>query len=188
MRECKRDDEKGAGGTGVQDQDASKASRALTRAADAFRRVLEKNESDIYAANGIGAVLAERGHLTTAREIFTGVCPHLEVVPDALPCLSALSRAWQKLLTRRLNTMWSILYVVLVCTKTAYGPRPLDAGTCTLWLYQSCDTQLMPERSVVLQDMVGWVRDCIKPLIEANERDIAIQGVGVADGCIKRCS
>lgn len=57
----------------VQEPEAGKAERALGRAGDAYRRVLEKNESNIYAANGMGAVLAENGHLTTAREIFTAV-------------------------------------------------------------------------------------------------------------------
>eukprot|EP00884_Botryococcus_braunii_P015610 jgi/Botrbrau1/2732/Bobra.0164s0012.1 len=56
--------------------EAGKADRALTRAGEAYKRVLDKTEGtgmNVYAANGIGAVLAERGHLTTAREIFTSV-------------------------------------------------------------------------------------------------------------------
>jgi hypothetical protein len=36
--------------------------------------VLERGEGNAFAANGIGAVLAEQGHLGAARDIFTQVC------------------------------------------------------------------------------------------------------------------
>ena len=39
-----------------------------------FNAVLRKDEHNIYAANGVAAVLAEKGNLMQAREIFTSVC------------------------------------------------------------------------------------------------------------------
>ena len=39
-----------------------------------FNAVLRKDEHNIYAANGVAAVLAEKGNLVQAREIFTMVC------------------------------------------------------------------------------------------------------------------
>ena len=39
-----------------------------------FNAVLRKDEHNIYAANGVAAVLAEKGNLVQARDIFTMVC------------------------------------------------------------------------------------------------------------------
>lgn len=47
-----------------------------------YKRILQKDDSNIYAANGIGMVLAERGHLTFARDIFTKVRDAAFDVPD----------------------------------------------------------------------------------------------------------
>ena len=45
-------------------------------------------EGNVYAANGIGAVLAEQGRLAEAREIFTEVC---------VPALSSTASCHQSL-------------------------------------------------------------------------------------------
>ena len=58
----------------AQPEAAAKAAKQFARALDAYRRVLERGESNAFAANGIGAVLAEQGHLGAARDIFTQVC------------------------------------------------------------------------------------------------------------------
>jgi len=42
-----------------------------------FSAVLRKDQHNIYAANGVAAVLAEKGNLMQAREIFTSVSPIL---------------------------------------------------------------------------------------------------------------
>ena len=47
-----------------------------------YKRVLQRDDSNIYAANGIGMVLAERGHLTYARDIFTKVRDSAFDAPD----------------------------------------------------------------------------------------------------------
>ncbi|KAK9844132.1 hypothetical protein WJX81_005444 [Elliptochloris bilobata] len=50
-----------------------KAEKQLPRALDAYKRVLERSEGNAFAANGIGAVLAEQGHLGAARAVFAQV-------------------------------------------------------------------------------------------------------------------
>lgn len=46
-----------------------------------FNAVLRKDEHNIYAANGVAAVLAEKGNLMQAREIFTSVCFVSTLIP-----------------------------------------------------------------------------------------------------------
>ena len=50
-----------------------KAEKQLPRALDAYRRVLERAEGNAFAANGVGAVLAEQGHIGAARAVFAQV-------------------------------------------------------------------------------------------------------------------
>ncbi|KAK9845686.1 hypothetical protein WJX84_004302 [Apatococcus fuscideae] len=51
---------------GSEDRD----SKQFTRALALYKRALEQNPGNLYAVNGIGAVLAEQGHLTDAHDIF----------------------------------------------------------------------------------------------------------------------
>lgn len=44
---------------------------ALRRAFDEYKEVLKSHPSNVYAANGLGSVLAEQGRLEHAREVFT---------------------------------------------------------------------------------------------------------------------
>eukprot|EP00887_Chlorella_sp_A99_P005280 scaffold1.g5280.t1 len=48
---------------------AQKAERQLTSAMGCFRRALERDEGNIYAANGVGCVLAELGDLDGAKDV-----------------------------------------------------------------------------------------------------------------------
>ena len=50
-----------------------KYSRHLQHAADFYRRILQKDKANAYAANGLGTVLAEKGELFKAKEIFNRV-------------------------------------------------------------------------------------------------------------------
>jgi RNA polymerase-associated protein CTR9 len=54
----------------------------LMHAADYYRKVLSKDKSNYFAANGIGTILAEKGDLFRAKEIFNRV---REVCGDAIP-------------------------------------------------------------------------------------------------------
>ena len=54
----------------AQPESVRKADKQLPRALDAYRRVLERSEANAFAANGVGAVLAEQGHLGAARAVF----------------------------------------------------------------------------------------------------------------------
>lgn len=46
----------------------------LDRAFNHYRRVLARDPHNVFAANGLGMVFAERGELQRAREIFAQVC------------------------------------------------------------------------------------------------------------------
>lgn len=59
-----------------------KYSKHLQHAADFYRRILAKDKANAYAANGLGTVLAEKGELFRAKEIFNRV---REVSGDAIP-------------------------------------------------------------------------------------------------------
>ncbi|KAL9191462.1 hypothetical protein ACHAXT_001168 [Thalassiosira profunda] len=50
-----------------------KYSKHLQHAADFYRRILQKDKANAYAANGLGTVLAEKGELFKAKEIFNRV-------------------------------------------------------------------------------------------------------------------
>mmetsp|Transcript_23225 Transcript_23225/g.50317 ORF Transcript_23225/g.50317 Transcript_23225/m.50317 type:complete len:1323 (-) Transcript_23225:179-4147(-) len=50
-----------------------KYSKHLQHAADFYRRILQKDKANAYAANGLGTVLAEKGELFRAKEIFNRV-------------------------------------------------------------------------------------------------------------------
>lgn len=45
----------------------------LQYAADYYKKILTKDPNNAYAANGIGTILAEKGKITEAREVFTRV-------------------------------------------------------------------------------------------------------------------
>eukprot|EP01135_Chromosphaera_perkinsii_P005243 Nk52_evm12s327 gene=Nk52_evmTU12s327 len=51
-------------------------------AIDFFSRVLKYDPKNLYAANGIGAVLAERGHFKEAKEIFQQVRENTSAMPN----------------------------------------------------------------------------------------------------------
>lgn len=62
----------------AQPEAVRKAEKQLPRALDAYRRVLERSEGNAFAANGVGAVLAEQGHVGAARAVFAQArCPGL---------------------------------------------------------------------------------------------------------------
>lgn len=50
-----------------------KYSKHLQHAADFYRRILSKDKANAYAANGLGTILAEKGELFKAKEIFNRV-------------------------------------------------------------------------------------------------------------------
>jgi RNA polymerase-associated protein CTR9 len=50
-----------------------KYAKHLQYAADFYKRILAKDNKNAYAANGIGTVLAERGDLFKAKEVFNRV-------------------------------------------------------------------------------------------------------------------
>lgn len=58
----------------AQDVEIEKADKYLERALDMYMRVLEKQNGNIYAANGVGAVLAEQGKVELARKVLSQVC------------------------------------------------------------------------------------------------------------------
>ena len=60
----------------LQEDDMNKAKKYANKALDIYRQVLQKSEGNIYAANGIGAALAELGDYTTAQKIFMMVGYH----------------------------------------------------------------------------------------------------------------
>ena len=50
--------------------------RALTM----YKTILRNDPRNIWASNGIGAVLAHKGYITEARDIFAQVCFSYEVI------------------------------------------------------------------------------------------------------------
>lgn len=50
-----------------------KYSKHLTHAAEYYRKILQKDTANAYAANGLGTVLAEKGELFKAKEVFNRV-------------------------------------------------------------------------------------------------------------------
>ena len=54
----------------------------LQYAADFYKRILNKDKANAYAANGLGTILAEKGELVKAKETFSRV---REVSGDAIP-------------------------------------------------------------------------------------------------------
>ena len=47
------------------------AGKALARALECFQTGIQRTPENVYAAHGVGAVLAEQGHTKTAQTIFT---------------------------------------------------------------------------------------------------------------------
>lgn len=56
-------------------QPEAKASghKALAKATECFQTGINRMQNNVYAAHGIGAVLAEQGHIQAAHTIFTQV-------------------------------------------------------------------------------------------------------------------
>ncbi len=69
----------------------------LGYAADFYRRILNKDNANAYAANGIGTVLAEKGDLARSKEIFNRVREISgDTIPDALLNLGHIYLALSK--------------------------------------------------------------------------------------------
>jgi len=69
----------------------------LGHAADYYRRILQKDNANAYAANGIGTVLAEKGDLPRSKEIFNRVREISgDTIPDALLNLGHIYLALSK--------------------------------------------------------------------------------------------
>ena len=56
-----------------QEEAAAKARKHLQHALQIYRQVLGGQEGNIYAANGVGAALAELGDIGTAQRVFREV-------------------------------------------------------------------------------------------------------------------
>ncbi|CAB9509292.1 associated protein CTR9 homolog [Seminavis robusta] len=68
----------------------------LQYASDYYKRILSKDSSNAYAANGLGAVLAEKGELFKAKEVFNRVREVQENIADALLNLGHIYLAQKK--------------------------------------------------------------------------------------------
>ncbi len=69
----------------------------LGHAADYYRRILQRDNANAYAANGIGTVLAEKGDLPRSKEIFNRVREISgDTIPDALLNLGHIYLALSK--------------------------------------------------------------------------------------------
>ena len=69
----------------------------LGYAADFYRRILNKDNANAYAANGIGTVLAEKGDLVRSKEVFNRVRETSgDSIPDALLNLGHIYLALSK--------------------------------------------------------------------------------------------
>lgn len=55
------------------DKDRDMANNHYLKALEYYQRAIDNSKQNIYAANGIGAALAEMGHLSSAREVFVRV-------------------------------------------------------------------------------------------------------------------
>jgi len=60
----------------------SQEARYIKNAYDFYWRVLTKNPSNIFAANGVGIVTAEKGDLALAKEFFTQIREAADHMPD----------------------------------------------------------------------------------------------------------
>lgn len=61
---------------------AEKEAKYIRLANDFYWKVLQKNPANIYAANGMGIVVAEKGEISLAKEFFTQVSEASETMPD----------------------------------------------------------------------------------------------------------
>jgi len=69
----------------------------LNYASDWYKRILNKDTANAYAANGLGTILAEKGELAKARDIFTRVREISgDTIPDCLLNLGHLHLALSK--------------------------------------------------------------------------------------------
>lgn len=76
---------------------ASKYTKHLEYAAKWYERILNKDSANAYAANGLGTVLAEKGELLRAKEIFNRVREVSgDIIPDALLNLGHIYLALSK--------------------------------------------------------------------------------------------
>eukprot|EP00698_Gefionella_okellyi_P013130 TRINITY_DN357_c0_g2_i1.p1 TRINITY_DN357_c0_g2~~TRINITY_DN357_c0_g2_i1.p1 ORF type:complete len:1117 (-),score=249.82 TRINITY_DN357_c0_g2_i1:1192-4497(-) len=71
------------------DMAADKLEASLKRAHDHYRRVLQRDPSNVYAANGIAIVMAERGDLARSKDTFLQVREASDI-PDAMVNLAHL--------------------------------------------------------------------------------------------------
>ena len=76
----------------MQPEAKQSAYKALGKATECFQNCLKGTPSNVFAAQGIGAILAEQGHMQAAHTIFTqvnGWLPCMPFVSDAmLPAIS----------------------------------------------------------------------------------------------------
>ena len=68
----------------------------LQYASDYYKRILSKDPSNAYAANGLGTVLAEKGELFKAKEVFNRVREVQDSIADALLNLGHIYLAQKK--------------------------------------------------------------------------------------------
>ena len=68
----------------------------LQYASDYYKRILSKDSSNAYAANGLGTVLAEKGELFKAKEVFNRVREVQDNIADALLNLGHIYLAQKK--------------------------------------------------------------------------------------------
>ena len=73
-----------------------KYTKHLTHAADFYRKILSKDKANAYAANGLGTVLAEKGELFKAKEVFNRVREVSDTILDALLNLGHIYLAQKK--------------------------------------------------------------------------------------------
>ena len=73
-----------------------KYTKHLTHAADFYRKILSKDNANAYAANGLGTVLAEKGELIKAKDVFNRVREVSDTILDALLNLGHIYLAQKK--------------------------------------------------------------------------------------------
>ena len=64
-------------------RDGKNREKFLTYSQDFFSKALKKDEGNVYAGSGVGCVLAERGELDKARNVFQRVREVSGVLPPA---------------------------------------------------------------------------------------------------------
>jgi RNA polymerase-associated protein CTR9 len=82
--------------------------RYMKHASDSFWRVLSADPTCLYAANGMGMILAEEGRLGAAQDIFMGVREGTNAMPDVLVNLAHIYIArgdFQKAITLYENAL-----------------------------------------------------------------------------------